>query len=77
MVAQAPVGFDIQTIETPQIFVHLVTLINRRTGHEVCLNVETTSDRYAVVSREVAYQKAERKLFGYEVFEVLDLNDPF
>lgn len=56
---------------------HLVTLINRMTGDEVCLTVETASDRFADVVREVACQKVERKLRGYEIFEVLDLNCPF
>ena len=77
MVAQVQTRFDIQTIPTPQVYLHIVTLINRRTHDEVCLHVETDSDRYAVVSRKVAQMKAEQRLQGYEVFEVLDCNDPF
>jgi hypothetical protein len=69
--------FDIQSVVTPTIYIHIVTLINRRTEAEATLTIETTSDRYVEVSREIAHQKAIRKLFGYEVFEVLDQNSPF
>jgi hypothetical protein len=47
MVAQLQDRFDIRSIETPTIYLHIVTLIHRRTGHEVCLNIETDSARYA------------------------------
>lgn len=77
MVAQLQERFDVRSIETPTVYLHIVTLIHRRTGDEVLLNIETDSPNYAPVSRAIAHAKAERKLWGYEVFEVLDCNDPF
>lgn len=79
MIAQLPVDdrFDIQSIPTPTVYTHIVTLIHRETFDEKCLHIETDSPRYAVVSRAIAQEKAKRKLFGYEVFEVLDCNEPF
>jgi cobalamin-dependent methionine synthase I len=65
------------TIPSPQIFTHIVTLLNRRTGDEKCLTVETLSDRFAEVMREICHLKVMHKLQGYEVFEILDLNNPF
>lgn len=59
------------------IFLHIVTLINRSTGVEVSLEIETFSDRFTDVIREISAQKAIRGLLGYEIFEVLDCNDPF
>lgn len=56
---------------------HLVTLIHRVTGDEKALEVVTLSDRFAIVMREITHLKAVHKLQGYEVFEILDCNDPF
>jgi hypothetical protein len=69
-------AFDVRNISTPPVFLHLVTLIKRSTNEEVCLHIETLSDRFVDVMREVAHQKAIHKLFGYEIFEILDCNEP-
>lgn len=60
-----------------RIYLHIVTLINRRTGQEAVINVETLSDRFADVVREVAHLKVMNDLLGYEIYEVLDCNNPF
>jgi len=70
-------SFDIRTVATPRVFTHLITLLNRKIGDEACLHIETTSDRFIDVLLEIAHQKAIHKLLGYEIFEVLDCNDPF
>lgn len=70
-------GFDVRSIPTLPVFVHIVTLINRRTGDEQAIEVVTTSDSFCEVLRETAHQKAMRKLFGYEIFEALPLSTPF
>lgn len=75
MIAQLPETAQLPTIVPA--FVHIVTLINRRTGHEVGLEITTLSDRFADVMREICHQKVTHKLLGYEVFEVLDCNQPF
>lgn len=67
----------IPTIPAPQVFTHIVTLLNRRTGDERSLHIETLSDRFADVMREVCYLKVMHNLLGYEVYEVLDCNTPF
>lgn len=67
----------IPTIPTPLVFTHIVTLLNRRTGDERSLHVETLSDRFADVMREIAHLKVMHNLLGYEVFEVLDCDSPF
>lgn len=75
-----PQTLELQTvppIATPQIFIHLVTLINRRTGDEKALKIETMSDRAADVIREITHQKVMNRLLGYEIFEILDCNNPF
>lgn len=61
------------TSETVPVYQHLVTLINRRTEHEVSFTVETLSDRFCDVMREITHQRVERGLKGYEVFETIDL----
>lgn len=58
-------------------FVHIVTLLNRRTGDEKLLEVVTLSDRFADVMREICHLKVMQKLQGYEVWEILDCNVPF
>lgn len=65
------------SVSQPQIFTHIVTLINRRTEDEKSLTIETLSDRFADVMREITYQKVMQDLLGYEVFEILDCNPPF
>jgi cobalamin-dependent methionine synthase I len=69
--------FDIQTLPTPKVFIHIITLLNRQTGDEVSLHIETGSDRFKEVLLELTHQKVMHNLFGYEIFEVLDCNDPF
>ena len=69
--------FDVRSIPTPTVYVHIVTLIHRITGKEASLEIETLSDRFADVMREISHQKVINKLQGYEVFEVLDCNTPF
>jgi len=61
----------------PKVFTHIVVLLNRKTGHEVELTIETFTDRFTDVLREITWQRAERKLQGYEIWETLDCNDPF
>jgi hypothetical protein len=70
-------AFDVRSLPTPSVFTHIVTLIHRSTGDEVTLTIETLSDRFCDVIREISHQKAIRKLFGYEIYEVLDCNNPF
>ena len=70
-------ALDVRSILSPKVFTHIVTLIHRGTGREEVLTVETLSDRFVDVLREVSHQKAIRGLFGYEVFEAIDCNDPF
>lgn len=77
MIAQIPTSSTVAAIPTLPVYTHIVTLIHRSSGREATLQIETFSDRFVDVMREIAYQKAEQKLFGYEVFEVLDCNDPF
>lgn len=73
-----PQTLDRPTIlSTPQIFTHIVTLINRVSGDEKALHVETLSDRFSDVMREVCHLKVMNKLQGYEVFEVIDCNIAF
>jgi|GEM_PF-3228858 len=67
----------VDSIPSLAVYLHIVTLIKRSTGEEACLHIETTSGDFLPVHREIAHQKAIRKLFGYEIFEVLDCNAPF
>jgi hypothetical protein len=69
--------FDVRSIPTPQVFTYIVTLIHRKTGDEQALTIETLTDSFTSVLNEIHWQRAERKLFGYEIFEVLDCNLPF
>jgi len=63
--------------EPVQVFTHIVTLLNRRTEDERSLTVETLSDRFADVMREISHLKVVHNLLGYEVYEILDCNTPF
>ncbi|MBL1176844.1 hypothetical protein [Pantanalinema sp. GBBB05] len=64
--------------ESVRVYTHLVTLINRVTGDEQALTIETLSDRFCDVMREIAHQRVMKGLKGYEVFETLDLTElPF
>lgn len=58
------------------VFTHLITLINRRTGEEKLLRIETPTNRFADVMLEVASQKVINKLQGFEIFEVLPVDEP-
>jgi hypothetical protein len=69
-------GFDIRMIPTPPLYLHIITLINRQTSEEVSFEVETTSIRFKDVLDAIIWQKVERNLFGYEIFAVIDCNDP-
>lgn len=63
--------------ESERVYCHYITLRNRQTGDEQGFHVTTLSDRFSDVIREVAFQKVDRGLLGYEIFEVLDFNLPF
>lgn len=65
------------SIASQLVYTHFITLRNRLTGDEQGFEVNTLSDRFADVMREIAHQKVMRGLLGYEVFEVLDCNVPF
>ena len=70
-------GFDVSTITTPKVFTHIVTLLNPRTGDEKCLQIETLSDSFCDVYREICHQKVLHKLVGYQIFETLAVDLPF
>ncbi|PZV19174.1 MAG: hypothetical protein DCF22_00470 [Leptolyngbya sp.] len=68
-----------QTATLPVIadpFVHLVTLIHRQTSEEQSFEVQTVTDRFADVMREIVHQKFMRGLTGFEYFEALPLRCP-
>jgi len=71
-----PEGFGIRTIPTLPLYIHIITLINRQTSEEVSFEVETTSIRFKDVLDAIIWQKVERNLLGYEIFAVIDCNDP-
>lgn len=58
-------------------YLHLVTLINRLTEDEVCLEISTTTDSFTEVMREICHQRVMKGLKGYEVYEVLECQAPF
>lgn len=72
----ASASFDIRTIPAPCLYLHIITLINRQTHQEVSFEVETTSLRFKDVLEAIIWQKLERNLLGYEIFAVIDCNDP-
>ncbi len=57
--------------------VHLVTLVHHDKGLEASLTVETATDSFSDVWREIHRLKAERRLFGYDVTETMALAAPF
>lgn len=67
----------VPAVPTLPIFIHIVTLRHPATGDEQTLEVETTSDRFVDVYRAICWLRAEKKLLGYQIFETLDLNNPF
>jgi hypothetical protein len=67
---------DVQSIPTPQVFTFIITLLNRKTGDEQSFKLETLTDSFCAVLSEVYWQRVERGLIGYEIFEVLDCNVP-
>lgn len=69
-------SLESQLAESPE-FVHLVTLVNRRTEEEARLTVYTHSDRFADVLTEIRVQRALRGLVGYEIHEALPCSLPF
>lgn len=56
--------------------VHLVTLIHD-SQPDVSLEVKTPDGDFLTVIREVARQRAERKLAGYRYYEAAQLPAPF
>jgi hypothetical protein len=70
-------SLDVQSISTPQVFTFIITLLNRKTGDEQSFKLETLTDSFCAVLSEVYWQRVERGLIGYEIFEVLDCNVPF
>ena len=72
----ASASFDIRTIPAPCLYLHIITLINRQTLQEVSFEVETTSLRFKDVLEAIILQKIEHNLLGYEIFAVIDCNDP-
>lgn len=77
MIAQIPTSSTVAAIPTLPVYIHIVTLRHLGTGDEQTLQIETTSDRFCDVHREICWQRAERGLLGYQIFETLDLNSPF
>lgn len=71
----------VSVLETPvateRVYTHFITLIHRQSGHEIGFEVNTLSDRFTDVMREICVQKVSRGLLGYELFEMLDCNVPF
>jgi hypothetical protein len=67
---------DVRSIPTPQVFTFIVTLLNRKTDDEQSFKLETLTDSFCAVLNEVHWQRVERGLIGYEIFEVLDCNVP-
>jgi hypothetical protein len=68
---------DVASITAPPVFTYIVTLLNRKTDDEQTLQVETLTDSFCSVLREIQWRRAEQGLLGYEIFEVLDCNLPF
>lgn len=67
----------VSPLAAPQLVTHIVTLRHPVTGDEQTFEIKTTSDRFVDVYREICWQRAEQRLFGYEIFETIDLNHPF
>lgn len=67
----------VPAVSVPRVFIHIVTLRHLITGDEQSLEVETTSDRFCDVYREICWKRSEQGLLGYQIFEVLDLSNPF
>lgn len=57
-------------------FVHLVTLVSCYTGFEKTIEVCTSTERFVDVMRRICEIRAELKLQGYQVFEVLPISGP-
>lgn len=58
-------------------YFHFITLIKRSTGEEASMTVETDTERFKDVLDAITFQKVERGLFGYEIFEVIPSEPPF
>lgn len=65
------------SVYAPATYTYIVTFRNRATEDEQTVEINTLSDSFLPVLREVQGKRAELGLIGYEIFEVLDLNDPF
>jgi hypothetical protein len=63
-------------IHVGPVYTHLVTLVHPIKGDE-SLTVQTYSERFGDVMREIQRLKALNGLQGYEVFETLEINAPF
>ena len=56
---------------------HLVTLRHPQTGDEQLLEVATLTNSFTEVYRQVCWMRAEMKLRGYQIFEVLEATPAF
>ena len=56
-------------------FSHLVTLIHFSTGEEKTIWVETETERFSEVWDAIAFVKHKEKMFGFEIFETLQVSD--
>jgi hypothetical protein len=71
-----------QTLEFPTVsqsvvFRHIITLRHPHTEDEQTLIVETPTDRFVDVLREISHQRAIHNLFGYEIHETIPDYDLF
>jgi hypothetical protein len=55
---------------------HLVTLIHRQTREEKAILVETCTDSFVDVWREICHQRFVLGLKGYEIYETTPLDTP-
>jgi hypothetical protein len=56
---------------------HTVTLQHPLTHAEATITVQTVTENFSVVLREIQRVRRERKLFGYEIDEIIDAPVPF
>jgi hypothetical protein len=64
-------------VYAPKTYTFIVTFRDRKSGDERSTEVTTLTDSFLPVLREVQGVRAELGLLGYDIYEVLDLNDPF
>jgi hypothetical protein len=56
---------------------HTVTLQHPLTHDEAVITVQTVTDSFSVVLREIQRVRREMKLFGFEIDEIIDAPVPF